>query len=308
MAGKQSSEPVAAQSVADLLHRRSIAPLQNSTIMPTMEKPSRRRGRKSAKDSLADGEFTIDDLAQRSGTTVRNIRAYQDRGILAPPEKRGRMGVYNEGHAARLDIISNLLDRGYSIDNIKELIAAWKQGRNLDDILGFERAITLAFHRDQSREYSIAELLKMFGISRSSKSQLDDACRLGILERKGTHFIAPSPDLLDAGAKLTELGMPFEEILELFRLLRGNVQRAADGLVKIAVDRFDEFGDELPPQETITELSELIWKLRPIAHQAIRSEAELALSRSLRNFLGERMSAILEHLHDDDGEIENDKS
>ena len=36
------------------------------------------------------------------------------------------------------------------------------------------------------------------------------------MERKGTHFIAPSPDLLDAGAKLTELGMPFEEIL-IFR-------------------------------------------------------------------------------------------
>lgn len=264
-----------------------------------MEKTSRRRGRSSReKSELREGEMTIDQLAQLSGSTVRNIRAYQDRGVLDPPQKRGRIGVYNEGHAARMDLINNLLDRGYSIENIRELTDAWHEGRNLNDILGFERAITNAFQAEKAREYSIVELVKMFGLKRGSKALLDDAARLGILERKGSSFVAPSPELVEAGAQLTRLGMPFEDILELFRLLRGNVQRAADGLVKIAVDRFDNFGDELPPQETINELSDLIWELRPIAHTAIRAEAELALSRALRNFLGERMSSVLEHMHE----------
>ena len=69
-------------------------------------------------------EYSIDELARVAGTTVRNVRAYQDRGILPPPERRGRNGIYNHTHLARLRIIGQLLARGYSIANIGELIEA----------------------------------------------------------------------------------------------------------------------------------------------------------------------------------------
>ena len=36
--------------------------------------------------------LTIDELAQRTGLTTRNIRAYQSRGLLPPPEVRVRTG------------------------------------------------------------------------------------------------------------------------------------------------------------------------------------------------------------------------
>lgn len=259
---------------------------------------SRRRGRKKSSD-LAAGEYTVDQLARTSDTTVRNIRAYQDRGILPAPEKRGRLGVYNDNHLARLDLINNLLDRGYSIENIRELLNAWLDGRELSDILGLERALTLAFNAEQPQEYTISQLLKMFGLKKMSKDLLDQATKMNLLVRKGTKFIAPSPSLIESGQKMVALGMPFDEILEVLRLLRGNVQRAADGLVGIAFARFDEFGDDLPPQEKIQELSELIWELRPLAQQAILDEATRALNESLRKFLGDRMSSVLEHMHDD---------
>ncbi len=38
-------------------------------------------------------DLTIDELAQRTGT-VRNVRAHQSRGLLPPPEVRGRTGYY----------------------------------------------------------------------------------------------------------------------------------------------------------------------------------------------------------------------
>ena len=46
-----------------------------------------------AEERTAGREFTIDELARVAGTTVRNVRAYQDRALLAPPERRGRAGV-----------------------------------------------------------------------------------------------------------------------------------------------------------------------------------------------------------------------
>ncbi|MBM2600552.1 MerR family DNA-binding transcriptional regulator, partial [Pseudomonas sp. BDPW] len=31
-------------------------------------------------------------MARAAGSSVRNVRAYQDRGLLPPPERRGRVG------------------------------------------------------------------------------------------------------------------------------------------------------------------------------------------------------------------------
>jgi len=48
---------------------------------------------------MSDKDFmTIDELARAAGTTVRNVRVYQDRGLLAPPERRGRLGLYGPDH------------------------------------------------------------------------------------------------------------------------------------------------------------------------------------------------------------------
>ena len=41
-----------------------------------------------------DEQLTIDQLAQRTGMTVRNIRAHQSRGLLPPPAVRARTGYY----------------------------------------------------------------------------------------------------------------------------------------------------------------------------------------------------------------------
>ena len=49
-------------------------------------------------------ELRIDDLAREAGTTVRNVRAYQDRGLLAPPRREGRVAWYGEGHLVRCHI------------------------------------------------------------------------------------------------------------------------------------------------------------------------------------------------------------
>lgn len=35
---------------------------------------------------ILDREYTIDELARVTETTTRNIRAYQERGILPPPK------------------------------------------------------------------------------------------------------------------------------------------------------------------------------------------------------------------------------
>ena len=69
-------------------------------------------------------EYRIDELARLADASVRNIRVYQDRGLLAPPRRQGRVGIYSDAHLARLRLIGQLLKRGYTFANIAELLAA----------------------------------------------------------------------------------------------------------------------------------------------------------------------------------------
>lgn len=255
----------------------------------------RRRGKTNNK--IGEDEYTVDDLARLSHTTVRNIRAYQDRGVLPPPEKRGRLGVYNAKHLARMRVINSLLDRGFTINNINELVDAWESGRDLNDVLGLEAAITSSFSDEVPQRYTKTQLLKLFGLKAIKPEFIKKASELGIVERDGTALIVNSPKLIEAAAEMTKIGIDLIDLIDILRMMRGNVQRVADALVELAVGQLDNFeGGELPADEELRHLSELIWHLRPLARIAILSEAERSLERSANKFLGDRMASILEHL------------
>jgi DNA-binding transcriptional MerR regulator len=66
--------------------------------------------------------MTIAELAERSGMTARNIRAYQSRGLLHSPEIRGRVAHYNGAHLARLQLIASLQREGFTLAAIQRLI------------------------------------------------------------------------------------------------------------------------------------------------------------------------------------------
>ena len=51
--------------------------------------------------------------------TVRNIRAYQSRGLLPPPELRGRTGYYGAEHVARIELIRELQSEGFNLEAIR---------------------------------------------------------------------------------------------------------------------------------------------------------------------------------------------
>lgn len=83
-------------------------------------------------------ELRIEELADLAGTTVRNIRVYQERGLLPPPERRGRAGYYGPEHQRRLALILRLLDRGYTFATIEELLIAQRHGFTLTELLEVE--------------------------------------------------------------------------------------------------------------------------------------------------------------------------
>ncbi len=250
----------------------------------------------------AMADFTIDELARKAGTTVRNVRAYQDKGLLPAPRKEGRVGIYTEIHLSRLRLIGQLLGRGYTLSNIAELIGAWEKGQDVAQLIGLESAITSPFSTEIPTYITVEQLFELFGEGASGET-LEFAINVGILEPEGERLRVPSPRLLNAGAELVKAGLPLHLLLLQVSELRGDVQRIANRFVKLIIDEvFNRYGeDRLPPPQDVPRLAELVRRLRPMAQTVVEVELARALETSVGSALGDRLARVAVSMSDGGG-------
>lgn len=237
-------------------------------------------------------EYRVDELARLAGTTVRNVRAYQDRGLLSPPRREGRVGLYSDAHLARLRLIGQLLDRGYTLANIGELIEALERGYEVGELMGLGEALTGPWSDEVPGYVTPQELLEMFG-EQASLEALEEGMRFGILEPDGERFLVFSPRLLRAGAELVAAGIPLDAVFEQLRKLRRDVDRIASRLVGLAETHiFDAYGDDLPPPDDVPRLTEIVRRLRPLAEMVVDAELARAMERQSLARLGEHLKRL----------------
>ncbi|MFI6084553.1 MerR family transcriptional regulator [Streptomyces sp. NPDC051217] len=232
----------------------------------------------------AGGRYRIEDLAHASGATVRTIRGYQDRGLLPAPERRGRANVYGDPHLARLRQIADLLDRGYTLASIKELLEAWDAGRGLGGVLGLVAEVHGPWTDERAGRITRAELDERFGGS-PDEAALAEAVELGVLERipgRDDEFLVPSPQELAVAAELYAAGVPLSAISSHLRELRGQVEHIAARFLEFTTEHvFARYLGHRPPMDTdAAEAASLVRRLRPLARQTVDAE----LARAMRLF------------------------
>ncbi len=59
--------------------------------------------------------------------------------------------MFNDTHLTRLRLITSMLDRGYNIAHVREMLTAWEQGKDVGDVLGLETAIAGHLGRREAR-------------------------------------------------------------------------------------------------------------------------------------------------------------
>jgi deazaflavin-dependent oxidoreductase (nitroreductase family) len=181
--------------------------------------------------SLTDDDaVTIDELARRTGMTVRNIRAHQARGLLPPPDVRGRTGFYGAEHVARIELIKELQADGFNLEAIKKLIDA--APGNSREVLRFTRAVREPFEDEEPEIVEVGELAERFGGDEAGGKLLDQALRLGLLRDLGEgRYEQRSPRLAEAAGELRSLGVSPEHLYDVTKKLH----RHADGAGGIAI-------------------------------------------------------------------------
>src|SRR5687767_6216790 len=191
-----------------MLHELTLheTPVQSS-VMDRTEAPTR---------------MTIDQLAQRTRLTVRNIRAYQSRGLLEPPELRGRTGYYGDQHVARIELIRELQSEGFNLQAIQRLIEG--AGGETEEVLRFTQAVREPVEQEESREVGLDELTEMWG-DRAAPQILERAHARGRLGELGAdRFEERSPRLGRAGLELARLGIDAETGLDVIAAARKHAE------------------------------------------------------------------------------------
>jgi DNA-binding transcriptional MerR regulator len=232
--------------------------------------------------------YRIDELAQKAGTTTRNIRAYQQRGLLHPPELRGRTGYYGDDHLRRLELIGELQERGFSLEAIRQTLEAWSRGGDLGHLIGFHRLVTEPFMQEEARALSADDLIALFPEAVEHPELFDAAVEQGLLraEEEGG-YVAPSPTLIDAGSELVRAGIPLGEILDLVKALRHDVASIAERFVDlIARNLVDPIAGGTATREELDRVGENVQRLRPIALEVIRPFLAQELGRAVESSLG----------------------
>ena len=67
---------------------------------------------------MEEAKYTIVDLHDITGISIRNIRYYVQEGIIDPPAGRGRGGFYYDSHLKKLQQIKSLQEKGMSLNAI----------------------------------------------------------------------------------------------------------------------------------------------------------------------------------------------
>jgi DNA-binding transcriptional MerR regulator len=179
--------------------------------------------------ALEQEEWTVDQIAQRADVPVRTIREYQTMGLVPPPRKVGRIGLYGQSHLRRLQLIARLQDRGYSLAGIGDLLAAWRGGDALTDILGLEPDELV--HVDEPGAPATLEQLTRL-LPALVPDRLEELLATGVVEACGPNrYCIPSPSLLQLTLDAIDAGIEPDAVLELLRSLRLAADTAADAVL-----------------------------------------------------------------------------
>jgi DNA-binding transcriptional MerR regulator len=237
-------------------------------------------------------EMTVDELARRAGMTVRNVRAHQSRGLLQPPQVRGRTGYYGPEHLARLEFIKELQAEGFNLESIRRILENAPEA-SPQEALDFTRALTAPFSEERSEIVSVDELAEPWG-EQATPELRRKVLKLGLMRDLGDGRVeVRTPRLQRASEELAELGVPLEAAIEVIRVLKRHSEAVARAYADLFVERV--WGPFERGQRTDSDWSDLrdaLERLRPLAAQSLLAVFQVVMTDTVEETMDRELGRI----------------
>ncbi len=185
---------------------------------------------------MAEG-LRVEELAAETGVSVDTIRFYQKRRVLHSPTRDGRVAFYGPEHVERLARIRELQGHGFSLAVIRRLLEGELDATDVPLVAAVADAQRGAVPEGAEPTLTLAELAARAGIPEVILASVADAGLLVAQQRDGSDVYTEADlDLVTAGLRLLEAGLPLDELLAL----AGRQHAMARAIAEDAVRMFDE--------------------------------------------------------------------
>src|SRR4051794_9395320 len=235
--------------------------------------------------------MTIDELARRTGMTVRNIRAHQSRGLLQPPDIEGRTGFYGPEHVARIELIAEMQADGFNLAAIKRLLGD-SQGSERE-MLGFKRALMAPWEDEEPEFITGDELFVRLALDPENPNPklLSRALKVGFLVDLGEgRFEIPSPTLFRAAEQLRALGIEPDTAMDVLEEIDRSARSVSRVFVKLFVEEvWRPFAGTGQPEEEWPAVRNAIERLRPLATDAVMAVFRHTMTEAVEQRFGEEL-------------------
>ena len=236
--------------------------------------------------------YVVDELAERTGMTVRNIRAHQSRRLLHPPQRSGRRSLYDDSHVERLELIQRLQDAGFTLAAVHALVHAGSEASEVALAWRAEAVAMRFLPGDGIPAGKLAIEREGMAALLSQPGALERLESLGLVRRvpgggwQGTH-----PVLVSAGRRARESGMPSPQVTGIQVMIAEHTAKIADELVRsfeqhvLGTDADAAAGS--PAGDALAErLRDAYGVLSPLATAIVTATFEVQLARTLRARFG----------------------
>jgi DNA-binding transcriptional MerR regulator len=241
----------------------------------------------------ASGEYRIDDLARLAGTTTRNIRVYRDRGLLPPPLRVGRIALFNDTHLTRLRLITSMLDRGYNIAHVREMLSAWEEGKNLGDVLGLETAIVGTWTTENPESMPLLDAQRLV----DDPPAFERLIALQVIRVDGEQATVTRPKLIEAFNEIRSYGVELDKLIDLHEQIVPEIDKISDMLVRAGaehvMDRIKP-GEPLPADAEIAELITMLVRFRTQAVATVTATLASSIEANIESLVGRILADYLE--------------
>jgi DNA-binding transcriptional MerR regulator len=227
--------------------------------------------------SAEGDELTIDDLAARTGMTVRTVRFYATEGLLPPPVRRGRLAYYGAQHRMRLELIRTLQEHGYSLAAIDRVLTRIPADANPAEF-AVHSAVLAPWLPEQNEQLDRAGLERRVG-SPLTDDQLDYLVESGGVERVDGGFRTSSA-VLGQAAALMQLPVPTSVLQQSAALIDEHATAVANGLTEIFIDGI--WGPYQRGEIDHEQVVAMLASLRPLALHGLISAFGRAADRAAR--------------------------
>jgi DNA-binding transcriptional MerR regulator len=228
--------------------------------------------------------LTLDELTNRVGMSVRNVRFYTTKGLVPPPIRRGRSGYYTPDHVARLELVQELQGHGFTLSAIERYLANIPADASPEDI-ALQRTMLAPWQQEARIELSREELDRRAG-RELSDDDLTTLGALGVLTpgRRGRHRVLVSQ--LSIALGLLDLGFPTEAAQAAAEVYAAHGRAIAEELYEVfRTKAWPVYQESGTPPERVREVVE---RLKPLSVASLVAAYERAMNDTKRAGIARR--------------------